>query len=125
MPPDRQPASIGFGELKPLSTQLAAKDPVFFDQIRPRLAFLTIHLASQDGQHHLERGRVDHGGSLNHGATMGHYGHSRRIEPIRRSTYGFCHGLAGRRRRQRCPGSHRIHDRHAMFAEAHSTSLVR
>ena len=64
MPTGRQPPSIGIGELEPLSTQLAAKDPIFFHQIRHRLAFLAIHPASQGGQHHQERGRVDHGRSL-------------------------------------------------------------
>ena len=83
MPTDRQPASIVIGELEPLSTQLASKDPIFFHQIRDRLALLAIQPASQDGQHHLESGRVDHGRSLYHGPqvlpmsvdpVMGHYG---------------------------------------------------
>jgi hypothetical protein len=67
MPSDRQPASIVIGELEPLSTQLASKDPIFFHQIRDRLAFLAIHPTSQDGQHHVESGRVDHGRSLYQG----------------------------------------------------------
>jgi hypothetical protein len=36
MPPDRQPASIVIGELEPLPTQLASKDPILFHQIRDR-----------------------------------------------------------------------------------------
>jgi hypothetical protein len=67
MPTDRQPASIVIGELETLSTQLASKDPIFLHQIRDRLAFLTIHPANHDSQHHLENGRVDHGRSLHHG----------------------------------------------------------
>ena len=67
IPTDRQPASIVIGELEPLSTQLASEDPIFFQQIRDRLAFLAIHPASQDGQHNLESGRVDHGRSLYQG----------------------------------------------------------
>ena len=67
IPTDRQPASIVIGELEPLSTQLASEDPIFFQQIRDRLAFLAIHPASQDGQHDLESGRVDHGRSLHQG----------------------------------------------------------
>ena len=66
MPTGRQPTSIGNGELEPRSTQLAAKDPIFFHQIRHCLAFVAIHPASEDGQHHLERERVDHGRSLFH-----------------------------------------------------------
>ena len=48
MPTDRQPASIVIGELEPLATQLASKDPIFLHQIRDRLAFLAIHPASHD-----------------------------------------------------------------------------
>jgi len=84
MPADRQAAAIGIGEVEPLSTQLAAKDPIFFHQIRHCLAFLAIHPASQDGQHHLERRRVEHGQSLYRAPQvsadpdMGHYGVRRR-----------------------------------------------
>ena len=66
MPADRQPPSIVIGELQPPATQLASKDPIFFDQIRDGLALLAIQPASQDGEHHLESGRVDHGRSLYH-----------------------------------------------------------
>ena len=90
MPTDRQPASIVIGELEPLSTQLASKDPIFFHQIRDRLALLAIQPASQDGEHHLESGRVDHGRSLYHGPqvlpmsvdpVMGHGVNKRLIVP--------------------------------------------
>lgn len=67
MPMDRQPTSIVIRELKPLATQLASKDPIFFHEIRDRLAFLAIQPASQNGKH-LYRGRVDHGSSLCHPA---------------------------------------------------------
>jgi hypothetical protein len=63
MPPDRQPASIVSGELELLPRQLEPNDPILVHQIRDRLAILAIRLAGQDGQHHLERGRVDHGWS--------------------------------------------------------------
>ena len=52
------------------------------DQIRYGVALLAIHPASQDGQHHLESGRVEHGRSLYQGRksatmsvdpVMGHY----------------------------------------------------
>jgi hypothetical protein len=39
IPKDRQPASIVIGELEPLPTQLASEDPIFFHQIRDRLAW--------------------------------------------------------------------------------------
>ena len=70
MPADRQAASIVIGEPEPLPTQLASKDPIFFDQIRERLALLAIQPAGHDGQHHLESGRVDHGWSLYQGAKL-------------------------------------------------------
>ena len=64
MPTDRQPASIVIGELEPLSTQLASKDPIFFHQIRHGLGLLAIQPASQDGEYYLESGRVEHDRSL-------------------------------------------------------------
>ena len=66
MSTDREPTSIVIGELEPLTTQLATKDPIFFHQKRDRLALPAIQPASEDGQHHLS-GRVDHGRSLYHG----------------------------------------------------------
>jgi hypothetical protein len=42
MPADRQPASIVIGELEPLTTQLASKDPIFLHQKRDRLALAAI-----------------------------------------------------------------------------------
>ena len=50
MPTDRQPASIVIGELEPLSTQLASKNPIFFYKIRHGLTLLAIQPASQDGE---------------------------------------------------------------------------
>jgi hypothetical protein len=68
MPPNRQSASIAIGELEPLPTQLASKDPILFQQIRDRLVLLAIQPAGQDGEHHVDGRRVNHGGSLYHGA---------------------------------------------------------
>ena len=39
---DRQPTSIVIGELEPLTTQLASKDPIFFHQKRDRVALTAI-----------------------------------------------------------------------------------
>ena len=64
MPPNRQPSPIGIGELEPLPTQLPSKDPILFHQISEGLPLLTIQPAGDDGEHHLESRRVDHGGSL-------------------------------------------------------------
>ena len=90
MPADRQPASIVIGELEPTATQMASKDPIFFDQKRHGLALLAIQPASHDGEYYLESGRVDHGRSLYHephrapsvDPAMGHYGHSHRLAPM-------------------------------------------
>ena len=68
MPPNRQPASIVVSELEPLSTQLPSKDAILFHQIREGLPLLAIHPAGQDGEHHLDSRRVNHGGSLYHEA---------------------------------------------------------
>jgi hypothetical protein len=78
------PPPAGIGELEPLLTQLASKDTVLLHQIRERLALLTIQPAGQNRKHHVESRHVDHGGSLEHGVTvgcsggvggvMGHYG---------------------------------------------------
>ena len=72
VPPDRQPPSVGIGELEPLTTQLTPKDPILFHQIRNRLALLAIHPAGEDGEHHLEGGRADHGWSLPYGVKLVH-----------------------------------------------------
>ena len=42
MPMDRQPASVVIGELEPLTTEMASKDPIFFNQIRDRVALVAI-----------------------------------------------------------------------------------
>ncbi len=63
-----QPARVGFGELEPLPTQLPSKDAMLFHQIRKGLSFLASQPAGQDGEHHLDSRRVNHGGSLYHGA---------------------------------------------------------
>jgi hypothetical protein len=70
MPPEREPAAIVIGELEPPPPQLASKDPILFHQIGDRLPLLATQPAGQDGQHHLESGRVDHGWSLYHGAKL-------------------------------------------------------
>ena len=63
-----QPAPVGIGELEPLPTQLPSKDAILFHQIREGLPLLAIPPAGQDGEHHLDSRRVNHAGSLYHGA---------------------------------------------------------
>ena len=45
LPPDRQPAPIGTGELQSLLTQLPSKDPNFFHHTREGLPLLMIQPA--------------------------------------------------------------------------------
>ena len=42
MPTDRQPSSVVIGESEPLTTEMASKNPIFFDQIRDRVVLLAI-----------------------------------------------------------------------------------
>ena len=79
---DRQPTSVVIGELESLTTQLASKDPNFPSETRPLGAPGDL-TSGEDGQHHLQSGRLDHGRSLYHDLktcrivdpAMGQYGH--------------------------------------------------
>ena len=81
--PYGESAPIVISQVQASATQLAAKHTILFHQIRDRLALLAIHPAGEDGEHHLEGGRVDHGRSLTHEVKLlcrvgrrvvGHYG---------------------------------------------------
>jgi hypothetical protein len=68
MPHDGQSTPFAIGELALLPAQLTAEDAILLPQVRERLPFPTIQPPGQNREHHLESRRVDHDGSLSHGA---------------------------------------------------------
>jgi hypothetical protein len=61
-------APIVVGQLQASTPQLAAKHTILFEQIPKDISLLAIQPPGEERKQQLERGDVDHGGSLSHGA---------------------------------------------------------
>ena len=60
-------APIVIGQLQTSTPQLAAKHPIFFEQITKALSLLAVQPPDEEREHQLESGGVDHRRSLYHG----------------------------------------------------------
>ena len=60
-------APIVIGQLQTSTPQLAAKHPIFFEQITKDLSLLAVQPPDEEREHQLESGGVDHRRSLYHG----------------------------------------------------------
>jgi hypothetical protein len=59
-----EPTLIVIAQLQASSTQLTAKDSVFFDEIGQRLVLPMIQPAGERGEQNSQRGHIDHGGRV-------------------------------------------------------------
>ena len=60
-------APIVVGQLQASAPQLAAKHTILFEQITKDISLLAVQPPGEEREQQLERGDVDHGGSLYHG----------------------------------------------------------
>ena len=66
--PHGESAPIIITQPQRLTTQLPAKHTILFEKISKDVSFLAVQPAGQKREQQLERGEVDHGASLYHGA---------------------------------------------------------